>query len=240
MQEQMGNHTAIPGTTPLSPLSPADPEQSPSLADEPKFEIVRSAAEKAEPLSPEERRRLELCEKTIREGMGTFVAVGTALMEIRDARLYRQTHPSFGDYVRSVLALSRPRAYELIDSAQVMRDLSGVEELTALPQNEAQARELRRWRTPAERVKKWKTVLKRADDQPLTAQYIRRVLTPASARQNLPNPAQVCLKRLRKLASNSRNELSALKFIGRLEELFATEPGADAAAPKNEMWLPGF
>lgn len=230
----MGNHTAIQGADQIPPNHPA------AQPGGPKFEIVRNAAP-GNPLTPEELRRLELCEKTIREGMGTFVAVGTALLEIRDARLYRQTHPSFADYVRSVLALSRPRAYELIDSAQVMNDLAGVADIPALPQNEAQARELRRWKTPAERIKKWKAVLKRAGDQPLTAQYIRRVLTPASASKVIPGAAQACLNRLRKLAPQSRSEAAALKLIARLEELFIEEtPEPAAEAAKGELWLPGF
>jgi hypothetical protein len=222
-QEVMGNHTAIEGT------------DETTAVQVPQFEVVPSKAQ----LSEEELRRLEVCEKTIREGMGTFVAVGTALMEIRDARLYRQTHPSFGEYVKSVLALSRPRAYELIDSAQVMNDLSALGDLPALPQNEAQARELRRWRTPQERAKKWKAVLKRAGDQPLTAQFIRRALTPPGKRTPAPDPAQSCLNRLKKLALKSRSETSALKLIARLEELFSDEETAEAK-PKNEMWLPGL
>ena len=58
------------------------------------------------PMSPEECLRLQTCEKTVREGLGMFVAVGAALMEIRDARLYRETHPSFESFIQSVFALS--------------------------------------------------------------------------------------------------------------------------------------
>ncbi len=223
MQEAMGNHTAIKG-----------PDEATAIQT-PQFEVVPSVNE----LSEEELRRLEVCEKTIREGMGTFVAVGKALMEIRDARLYRRTHPSFGEYVKSVLALSRPRAYELIDSAQVMADLSSIGDIPSLPQNEAQARELRRWRSPQERVKKWRAVLKKAGDQPLTAQFIRRALTPASQRTPAPDPAQSCLNRLKKLATKSRSEAAALKLITRLEELFADQETVQEK-PKNEMWLPGL
>lgn len=227
MHVVMGNHTAI--------------QESGSGTRVPQFEVLPPHPDAAgkNALSPEESRRLELCEKTIREGMRTFVAVGTALMEIRDSRLYRQTHPSFGEYVRSVLALSRPRAYELIDSAQVMADLSSIEDIPLLPQNEAQARELRRWRTPAERVKKWRSVLKKAGEAPLTAQFIRRALTSPSKRTPAPDPAQSCLNRLKKLAANSRSEAGALKLIARLEELFA-EPEETKPETKNDLWLPGL
>ena len=43
------------------------------------------------PLAPDERDRLATLETRIGEGMATFVAVGEALAEIRESRLYRAT-----------------------------------------------------------------------------------------------------------------------------------------------------
>jgi hypothetical protein len=156
-------------------------------------------------------------------------------MEIRDTRLYRQTHPTFEAYVQSVLALSRPRAYELIDSAQVMVDLSGIPDIPRLPINEAQATELRRWKTPEERVAKWKTVLEAAEDQPLTAKFIRQTLRPAvSSLSGATAPAdtvrriKTCLARLRKLMADSPAEAKALGLISRFEEILSD---ADEEAP---------
>ena len=217
------------------------------------------------PLTPEESDRLHLCEKTIREGLGTFVAVGAALMEIRNARLYRQSHPSFEKYVQSVLALSRPRAYELIDSSQVMHDLSAIADFPTLPQNEGQARELRRWKTPEERAEKWRAVLDAAGNKPVTAKFIRQTLNAKPAKTVSPDDttkqAKACLTRLRGLVTDSPAGTKALKLINKLEEivsdtaqhtqpLLATEkttplpPIAPKAAtptpPKTEMFLPGF
>ncbi|MDD5349316.1 MAG: DUF5131 family protein [Chthoniobacteraceae bacterium] len=197
------------------------------------------------PLTPEERHRLRCCEKTIRAGMGTFVAVGTALMEIRNARLYRQSYPSFEAYVHAVLALTRPRAYQLIDSAQVMRDLSAIVDIPALPQNEGQARELCRWKTPQERAEKWRRVLTAAGDGPVTAKFIRRTLAPdstgdADSAEETARRVAACLARLRHLVTEYPAEAKALKWISRFEEILA-EP-AEAPAPKAmpELWLPGF
>lgn len=199
------------------------------------------------PLSPAERRRLQVCEKTIREGLGTFVAVGNALMEIRNARLYRQTHPSFEAYVESMLALTRPRAYQLMDSAQVMRDLSTIVDISELPQNEAQTRELCRWKTQEERAEKWKTVLSAAGDQPVTAKFIRQVLLPAPApapqTSSAPNPQIASsLTRLRRLLADTPAEARALKLISKLEELLSAAEATPAtpAAAQPALWLPGF
>jgi len=194
-----------------------------------------SKHEIVQPLTPEECDRLRDCEQTIRMGLGTFVAVGTALLEIRDARLYRQSQPSFEKYVQSVLALSRPRAYELIDSSQVMRDLSAIADISTLPQNEGQARELRRWKTPEERVEKWKAVLDAAGDKPVTAKLIRQTLATKPAGTVSPDDttkrAKACLTRLRGLVTDSPAETKALQLITRLEEIVSdagknTQPSA--------------
>ena len=185
-------------------------------------------------LNAEECDRLRACEQTIRTGLGTFVAVGTALMEIRDARLYRQDYPSFEKYVHSVLALSRPRAYELIDSSQVMHDLSAIADISALPLNEGQARELRRWKTPEERVKKWRAVLDAAGDKPVTAKFIRQTLTskPAAAvsPQDATKQAKACLNRLRGLVTDSPAETKALQLINKLEAI-VSDTGQQAQLP---------
>lgn len=86
------------------------------------------------PLSDPEREQLASCEATIEQGLATFIAVGNALMTIRDSRLYRQGFASFEDYCRQRWGMSRPRAYQLIDAASVSTVVD-----TA---NEAQAREL--------------------------------------------------------------------------------------------------
>ena len=42
--------------------------------------------------------RLAECEAVIERGQQTFIEVGQALMEIRDSRLYRETHATFEAY----------------------------------------------------------------------------------------------------------------------------------------------
>lgn len=70
-------------------------------------------------LSPNEKKRLEKCEQAIHRGLHTFVEVGQALTEIRDAKLYRASHKTFETYCKERWEISRPRAYELIDHAKV-------------------------------------------------------------------------------------------------------------------------
>lgn len=51
-------------------------------------------------LTTTESSKLCQLESTIEAGLKTFVEVGSALMEIRDSRLYRQEFGTFEDYCR--------------------------------------------------------------------------------------------------------------------------------------------
>jgi hypothetical protein len=105
-----------------------------------------------------ERRRLDQLEAVIERGIETFVAVGEALMEIRDSRLYKQTHSSFDAYCKERWGFSRRRGYQLIAAAQVVEEVctGGTQIAPAdsprdrrrgwvegTPQNERQARALK-------------------------------------------------------------------------------------------------
>ena len=83
--------------------------------------------------------RLAELELVVERGLQTFSEVGAALLEIRDRRLYRETHASFEAYCRERWQLSRPAAYRAIDAARVVDVLSPIGDS---PANEAQAREL--------------------------------------------------------------------------------------------------
>jgi hypothetical protein len=175
-------------------------------------------------LNSDGRERLDNCEKTVRAGLQTFVEVGLALMEIRNSRLYLETHPTFEAYVQAMMALSRPRAYELMDCAEVMRDLSAAGDVTQLPRNEAQVRELRKWKTPEERTQKWKSVLAAASGKrPVTATFIRKTLNPPSEPKSAVAPLtqkmQGYLKKLRSQANGNVAEQNALELISKLEHL---------------------
>lgn len=88
-----------------------------------------------------ERERIATLEATIELGIRTFVEVGSALSEIRDARLYRFTHGTFEDYVSDRWEMSRSKAYRLIEGAEVARLMSPNGD-TPRPATEAVAREL--------------------------------------------------------------------------------------------------
>ena len=77
-----------------------------------------------EPISLAESKRLIELEKVIEAGQQTFIEVGTALAEIRDARLYKADYKTFENYCVSKWGFKRAHAYRLIDAADVVKDLS--------------------------------------------------------------------------------------------------------------------
>jgi hypothetical protein len=123
-------------------------------------------------MSAQERRHLGALERRISAGLQTFREVGNALLEIRDARLYRESHGTFEQYCAERWGMNRARAYQLMDSARVVAVLGDPEDL----RNEGQAREL----APLNRedaVKVWTMVEARAEQtgKPVTATLIRQV-----------------------------------------------------------------
>jgi hypothetical protein len=79
--------------------------------------------------------RLGELEGVIERGLATFVDVGAALLEIRDSRLYRESHATFEDYCRERWGLSTTFAYDIIISAKVVGQLSAIAD-TPLPRSE--------------------------------------------------------------------------------------------------------
>lgn len=133
----------------------------------------------------EQSRRAEY-EETIGRTRSAFVECGRALAGMRDERLYRNTHGTFEAYCQEVWGFSRPRAYQLIEAAQVVSTVVDKAPELPAPTNEAQARELAR--VPEEqRAEVWQRVVTKADGKP-TAAAIREVVSPPP-RPEPPAPA---------------------------------------------------
>jgi hypothetical protein len=122
------------------------------------------------PLTEVEESRLTELERIVESGLARFVKVGTALAEIRDGKLYRQTHATFDDYLADRWEISSSRGYQLISAARV----STIVETAGLPpvQNEAQARELSGLRDP--RVREvWQQAVAETAGRPTAAAVAR-------------------------------------------------------------------
>jgi hypothetical protein len=93
------------------------------------------------PESWDDDTRLCQLESIIATNHKSFYAIGKALKQIRDQRLYRQLYfDTFEDYTNNRWDMRKSHAYRLIDACQVIENLSPIGE--KLPRNEAQARPL--------------------------------------------------------------------------------------------------
>jgi hypothetical protein len=116
----------------VSPM-PAPPAAAPRVAVPDPYLAVTDGQ-----LSPREHDDLATCESALDNLRLAFTAAGKALQVIRDARLYRETHTSFEEYLAERWEMSRPQAYRLIEAWPLAQRLSPMGDKL----NERQVREL--------------------------------------------------------------------------------------------------
>ena len=105
-------------------------------------------------------------EAVIERGIKTFHEVGAALADIRDRRLYRAESDTFEQYAEQRWQMSRSRAYQMIEAADVVSTI--VDTGAPTPANEGQARALSRVPEP-ERAEVWAATIERTDGKPTAA-----------------------------------------------------------------------
>ena len=91
-------------------------------------------------LEPEEKLRLVELEQIIDRGIQTFYEVGKALEEIRDRKLYRETHKTFESYCQEKWQIARQTANRYIRAVKVMEILEPIG--SKIPTKESQVRPL--------------------------------------------------------------------------------------------------
>lgn len=118
-------------------------------------------------------QRLTELENIIERGLKTFVDVGNALLEIRDGRLYQGEYGTFEGYCRDRWNISRPRAYQMMEAASVVSNLSTIVDK---PINESQARPLTRFNDePNLQREIWQEAIDTAPNGKITAAHVQQV-----------------------------------------------------------------
>lgn len=119
-----------------------------------------------------EREKLADCEIKIEHGLTTFYEVGEALLDIRDNRLYRETHHSFEAYCLERWGMSKQHAIRLIQANKVVNNLAPN---GATPENEWQLRPLVQLQ-PEEQRMAWEVVQKTAPGGKVTKAHVKSVV----------------------------------------------------------------
>lgn len=129
-------------------------------------------------LSEIETAALAEYEAIIERGLQSFVEVGTALLAVRDRRLYRAEYATFEDYCQSGWGLQRAHAYRLMEAAEVVERVSPMGDI--VPTSERQARPLTR--LPAdEQPIAWQRAVETAPNGRVTAGHVERVVREMAA-----------------------------------------------------------
>ncbi len=170
--------------------------------------VYQSASEKLESikLSDEEKERLEVLRDTVKTGMKSMLSVGAALIEIKDDKLYRETHKNFGEFCDEVLGMSRQHADRLVEAVKTKRRVDPVLKKHGLPEASAE-RHLREY--------------KRLDDD-----QIESVVKKLSEELEDEDEKKISLKRLEKLV----NEVTIVP----VEAEGGDEPGPETEEPDDE------
>ena len=74
-------------------------------------------------LSIDESRDLTRLEGVVDKGLANFIAVGAALIEIRDRKLHRNSAKSFDVYIQERFKLGKSHAYRLMEASQLVKQL---------------------------------------------------------------------------------------------------------------------
>lgn len=150
-------------------------------------------------LSEDERTDLRRLEMTVRQNLRTMFEIGQALREIRDRRLYRETHSTFEGYTKDVFDIGKAYGNRLIGGVQVIENLApigakfkipmlplktgsrkmvpmGTQDGLILPQNESQTRPLTAL-DPETQKAVWLQVVDRIKKgENLTSKLINRII----------------------------------------------------------------
>lgn len=132
--------------------------------------MTESIVIRNEAITQAEISRLGELETIVETGLTVFVAVGNALLEIRDSRLYRQQYPTFEAYCRERWGLKQSHAYRMIDAAAVVGNLQS-SPIGELPKTESQARPLTRLEPEVQR-EVWREVVDSTPVETITARTV--------------------------------------------------------------------
>ncbi len=192
--------------------------------------LAKPAAAKVDdgPLTEAESTEFSKLETVIERGFATFAEVGQALVEIREARLYRAAFPTFDDYCRERWGMSSRHANRSIEAAEVTAALGP---MGPILKNERQAREL----APLlKQPKALRAALKEAskDGKP-TAEKLRKVVREKTGKaapkpkEDTPAIKRIDIAEFRRLGCISEINRRFLHPLGLALEVVVEKNGSE-------------
>ncbi|WP_254433094.1 MULTISPECIES: hypothetical protein [unclassified Dolichospermum] len=117
-----------------------------------------------------ERFRLE------RQVERAFSEAGKALRQLRDRKLYRNSHKTFDEYCKDRFSYNRSRSYQLIDAASVVDNLEECPQIVdILPTAEGQVRPLTKLEVE-EQVRCWQEAVEAAGGKVPSGRIVKSIV----------------------------------------------------------------
>ncbi len=164
----------------------------PAMTENETTDSTHTPVEVVEELSPEEaadRQRLELkVERGIQQVEKTFYEIGVALRQLRDQKLYRDTHKTFDDYCKVRFnQISDRQARYLILASEVVDDLNNWNNCSdfPLPTKPSQVRSMKDL-TQDQRREVWQTGVSESGGKVPTARTIKGIVERLKERDTTP------------------------------------------------------
>jgi|APTNR8051073442_1049403.scaffolds.fasta_scaffold08406_5 protein gp37 len=144
-----------------------------------------------------EHKRFKELDQMVSKFAKQLIVVAEALAEIKRDKLYRAKFKNFQDYCESVHQISRQYANRLVKAGEIYSEMVPIVSKMglALPDNEAQMRELSRLPDTDQRVEVLKTIAEEDGDGKYTAARLREEIdrhleTAEPERETAPSPSQ--------------------------------------------------
>lgn len=186
-------------------------------------------------LTPEEQEQLQKHEATITNAWKSNVEAAHALKEIRDKRLYRESHKTFEGYVADRFNKCRDWAYRQIRWAETADLFEDEDESLSL--SEAQCRPLDRLKSKPKKRNAVKNARKIAGEQPLSAKHVEQAVNELltsngskSANGSKPKSSDANRKRQTSPSNNGHTQTKPAASVSR-----KTEAGMPDAEEKPEV-----
>jgi hypothetical protein len=146
-------------------------------------DLAEALTEAPLPLTPNERDNFKARKLLIHRGLKTFIEVGEALADIRDARLYREEFDTFENFCKAEFGMAARYARRIIQAADIANRLSHAPEggnesnwpALALPATESQTRPLAAL-PPEEQRDAWAEAVQTAPDGVVTARHVQAIV----------------------------------------------------------------
>lgn len=187
-------------------------------------------------LAEADQAYLDQRERTIEQGLHTFLVVGTALLEISSYKsgvLFKNGFGTFENYCRERWGIGQSQAYRLMGAANVVKALSpiGEKEKIPLPANECQARPLMRLKSEKTQEAAWRAAVKKAEGGEITGKLVGQAV-----REQIKQGA----KTTQKERPAAKAKASARKLEARHVDLILGKLGKIKKAAKGNAVIAGL